>query len=248
MTVMTAENVLSHLSHPLGLGQRDKSGFYGTANGTRAGQGSLKALALNVLRRDSTWDESGTIVRKLVGQNNEKKAVLPHMDENLHHSEVEPFVSPAPVEKGILEWWWKPWPKPGTGELPTVFIHRGHVRHAYEDGTTRLVGIAAAPDVPNGSFAQWMKAAPHPDPTPKDVDIPDTLYRLVALDTNIAALVGWGLVPHLQDGELVIDGLDALDAESRAGLERWLAHAGPNGEPRRERVLRALRTGRKATC
>lgn len=35
---MTAENVLSHLSHPLGLGQRDKSGFYGTANGTRAGQ------------------------------------------------------------------------------------------------------------------------------------------------------------------------------------------------------------------
>jgi hypothetical protein len=48
MTVMTAENVLSHLSHPLGLGQRDKSGFYGTANGTRAGQGSLKALALNV--------------------------------------------------------------------------------------------------------------------------------------------------------------------------------------------------------
>ena len=61
MTVMTAENVLSHLSHPLGLGQRDKSGFYGTANGTRAGQGSLKALALNVLRRDSTWDESGRI-------------------------------------------------------------------------------------------------------------------------------------------------------------------------------------------
>lgn len=36
------------------------------------------------------------------------------------------------------------------------------------------------------------KAAPHPDPTPKDVDIPDTLYRLVALDTNIAALVGVG--------------------------------------------------------
>ena len=137
MTVMTAENVLSHLSHPLGLGQRDKSGFYGTANGTRAGQGSLKALALNVLRRDSTWDESGTIVRKLVGQNNEKKAVLSHMDENLHHSEVEPFVSPAPVEKGILEWWWKPWPKPGTGELPTVFIHRGHVRHTYKDAVCR---------------------------------------------------------------------------------------------------------------
>ena len=245
---MMAENVLSHLSHPLGRGQRDKSGFYGTANGTRAGQASLKALALNVLRRDSTWDESGTIVCKLVGQNNEKKTVLSHMDENLHYSEVEPFASPAPVERGILEWWWKPWPMPGTGELPTVTIHRGYVQHIYEDGTTRFVGIAAAPTIPNGPLAQWMRAAPHPDPTPKDVDIPDTLHRLAALDTNIAALVGWGLVPRLQDGELVVAGLDRLDAESRAGLERWLAHAGPNGEPRRERVLCALRTGRKATC
>ena len=74
------------------------------------------------------------------------------------------------------------------------------------------------------------------------------LYRLAALDTNMAALVGWGLVPRLQDGELVIAGLDRLDAENRAGLERWLAHAGPNGEPRRERVIRALRTGRRAAC
>ena len=155
---------------------------------------------------------------------------------------------PENEDKAVVVRWWRPWPIPGTGELPTVFIHRGHVRHAYEDGTTRLVGIAAAPDVPNGPLAERMRAAPHPDPASKGVDIPDTLYRLVALDTNIAALVGWGLVPHLQDGELVIDGLDALDAESRAGLERWLAHDGPNGEPRRERVLRALRTGRKATC
>lgn len=245
MTVMTAENVLSH---PLGLGQRDKSGFYGTASGTRAGQASLKALALNVLRRDSTWDESGTIVRKLVGQNNEKKAVLSHMDENLHHSEAEPFASPAPVERGILEWWWKPWPMPGTGELPTVFIHRGHVRHTYEDGTTRFVGNAAAPTVPNGPLAERMKAAPHPEPATKGVDIPDSLHRLAALDTNIDALLGWGLAPHLQDGVLVIDGLDALDAESLDGLERWLAHKGPGGEPRRERVIRALRTGRRAAC
>lgn len=89
---------------------------------------------------------------------------------------------------------------------------------------------------------------PHHEHTPKGVDIPDTLYRLAALDTNIAALVGWGLVPHLHDGELVIGGMDALDAESRAGLERWLDHPGPNGEPRRERVARALRTGRKAAC
>ena len=128
--MMTAENVLSHLSHPLGLGQRDKSGFYGTANGTRAGQGSLKVLALNVLLRDSTWGESGTIVRKLVGQNNEKKAVLSHMDENLHHSEVEPFVSPAPVEKVIVEWWWRRWHKTGKGELRRFFMQRGNVRHA----------------------------------------------------------------------------------------------------------------------
>ncbi len=76
----------------------------------------------------------------------------------------------------------------------------------------------------------------------------DTLERLAALDTNIAALVGWGAVPHLQDGELVIIGLDRLDAENRAGLERWLAHKGPGGEPRRERVIRALRTGRRAAC
>ena len=76
----------------------------------------------------------------------------------------------------------------------------------------------------------------------------DSLHRLAAIDTNIDALLGWGLVPHLQDGALVIDGMDALDAESRDGLERWLAHAGPNGEPRRERVIRALRTGRRAAC
>ena len=30
-------------------------------------------------------------------------------------------------------------------------------------------------------------------------------------------------------------------SERRAGLERWLDHPGPNGEPRRERVARALR-------
>lgn len=44
--------------------------------------------------------------------------------------------------------WWKPWPMPGTGELPTVTSWRGHVRHSYGDGTTRLVGMDAAPSVP----------------------------------------------------------------------------------------------------
>ena len=89
---------------------------------------------------------------------------------------------------------------------------------------------------------------PHHGHTPKDVDTMDFLHRLAAIDTNIDALLGWGLVPHLQDGELVIDGMDALDAESRAGLERWLAHAGPNGEPRQERVIRALKTGRRCAA
>ena len=89
---------------------------------------------------------------------------------------------------------------------------------------------------------------PHHEHTPKGVDIPDSLHRLAVIDTNIDALLGWGLVPHLQDGVLIIGGMDALDAESRAGLGRWLDHPGPNGEPRRERVARALRTGRKAAC
>ena len=44
--------------------------------------------------------------------------------------------------------WWKPWAMPGTGELPTVISWRGHVRHSYGDGTTRLVGMDAAPSVP----------------------------------------------------------------------------------------------------
>lgn len=44
--------------------------------------------------------------------------------------------------------WWKPWAMPGTGELPTVIGWRGHVWHSYEDGTTRLVGMDAAPSVP----------------------------------------------------------------------------------------------------
>ena len=60
----------------------------------------------------------------------------------------------CPDYRGMTRWWcrkfhwWKPWSMPGTGELPAVTIHRGHVRHVYQDGTTRLVGIAAAPTVP----------------------------------------------------------------------------------------------------
>lgn len=69
----------------------------------------------------------------------------------------------------------------------------------------------------------------------------DTLHRLAVVDTNIDALLGWGVAPYLQDGQLVIGGIEDMAPEGRAGLERWLAHKGSNGEPRRERVARALR-------
>lgn len=106
-------------------------------------------------------------------------------------------------------------------------------------------------DEPKAAPAHRSKSeprAPRHEPAPKGVDSSDSLHRLTGEDTNVAALVNWGLTPHLQDGKLVIDGMDALDVESRAGLERWLAHAGPGGEPRRERVIRALKTGRRCAA
>lgn len=59
----------------------------------------------------------------------------------------------CPDYRGTVRWWcrklhwWKPWATP-TGELPTVESRQGNVRHVYKDGTTRLVGIAAAPTIP----------------------------------------------------------------------------------------------------
>ena len=35
--------------------------------------------------------------------------------------------------------WWEPWPVPETGELPTVVIVGGEIRHVYGDGTERVV-------------------------------------------------------------------------------------------------------------
>ena len=35
--------------------------------------------------------------------------------------------------------WGEPWPVPETGELPTVVIAGGEIRHVYRDGTERLV-------------------------------------------------------------------------------------------------------------
>lgn len=85
-------------------------------------------------------------------------------------------------------------------------------------------------------------------PEPTVGNIPVSLHRLAALDTNIAALVGWGLVPHLEGGALVLAGLESLDAESRDGVTRWLDRRNNSGEPRSERVARALRTGRRCSC
>ena len=92
------------------------------------------------------------------------------------------------------------------------------------------------------------RETPHHGDTPRGVDTMDFLNRLAVVDTNIDALLGWGLVPHLQDGELVIGGIEDMGPEDRAGLERWLAHKGPGGEPRRERVIRALKTGRRCAA
>lgn len=85
----------------------------------------------------------------------------------------------CPEYRGLTRWWcrrlhwWKPWPSP-FGELPTVVVRRGHVLHIYPDGTTRLVGLAAAPTVPASvipplqgeaspmretKFEPWRKAA-----------------------------------------------------------------------------------------
>ena len=92
------------------------------------------------------------------------------------------------------------------------------------------------------------RETPHHGDTPRGVDTIDILNRLAVVDTNIDALLGWGLVPHLQDGELVIGGIEDMGPEDRAGLERWFAHKGPGGEPRRERVIRALKTGRRCAA
>lgn len=79
---------------------------------------------------------------------------------------------------------------------------------------------------------------PQPERSPDS-----SLARLAAIDGNIASLVRWGLVPRLEGGQLVLDGIEDMKPEDRDGVERWLAHG---EEQRRKRVIRALRTGRKA--
>lgn len=88
-----------------------------------------------------------------------------------------------------------------------------------------------------------LKAVPQ-----QEQSINTFLERLAREDTNIDALLGWGLVPRIEDGKLKLKGAAKLAPEALDGLKRWLAHIGPNGEARREQIIRALTTGRKATC
>ena len=59
----------------------------------------------------------------------------------------------CPEYRGMVRWWcrklhwWQAWATP-TGELPAVKNCLGHTLHAYRDGTTRFVGLTAAPTVP----------------------------------------------------------------------------------------------------
>ena len=195
MTLEAVETGFVPLSHTLGMGQWDKSGFHGTTCGTSSDQTSLKSLAIKILQRDKPWDKRGTSSRKWVGQDDEKKPPLSHMKQGLSHDERETLETPTNASCMTLQ----------------------------------------TKDEPSAASQQEQSASTF-------------LERLADEDTNIAALVGWGLTPHLQDGELVIDGVDRLDAENRAGLERWLAKPGPGGEPRRERVIRALKTGRRCAA
>ena len=76
--------------------------------------------------------------------------------------------------------------------------------------------------------------------------VSDFLRRLAEVDSNVACLVGWGFPPRLEGGRLILDGLDAETPEIQAAVGRYLDHRDIHGEPRRERVIRALKTGRRA--
>lgn len=95
------------------------------------------------------------VIMPLRSENEARETPQPGAPDDAAACSQYPSDCPAcPDYRGLTRWWcrkfhwWKPWTMPGTGELPAVTIHRGHVRHVYQDGTTRLVGIAAAPTVP----------------------------------------------------------------------------------------------------
>ena len=85
---------------------------------------------------------------------------------------------------------------------------------------------------------------------PQQARRPDArLEALAAVDYNIESLLFWGLVPRLEGGQLVLDGIADMEPEDRDGVERWLAHGSWTSETRKDRIVRALQTGRKtALC
>ena len=72
------------------------------------------------------------------------------------------------------------------------------------------------------------------------------LEHLAAIDTNIAALVGWGITPRIDESmKVVYEGVERLDNESKDGLRRWLQNGKEQGvPPRASRIRTALLTGR----
>ena len=77
-----------------------------------------------------------------------------------------------------------------------------------------------------------------------DVQIDEELLRLAEKDTNVAALVGWNLPPSLDaDGNLILTGYPALDAETSRCIDSYLNCTNPAGETRKIRIAKALRTG-----
>lgn len=75
------------------------------------------------------------------------------------------------------------------------------------------------------------------------------LEALATVDYNIESLLFWGLVPRLEGGQLVLDGIADMEPDDRDGVERWLAHGSWTSETRKDRIVRVLQTGRKtALC
>lgn len=151
---------------------------------------------------------------------------------------------PENGDKAAVVRWWRPWPILGTGELPAVTIHRGHVRHVYEDGTTRFVGIAAAPTIPNGPLAQWMRPRRILIP-PQRMSIfptPSTVWRL-SIPTLMPCWVGgWCRTFRMGNWSLAASrtwarktgpdwnaGLTIRDRTGNRAGNVWPAHYGQGG-------------------
>lgn len=107
-----------------------------------------------------------------------------------------------------------------------------------------------APQNGNVDRAAMPEPSGRQEEPPQQARRPDArLEALAALDYNIESLLFWGLVPRLEGGQLVLDGIADMEPEDRDGVERWLAHGSWTSETRKDRIVRALQTGRKtALC